>query len=108
MAVKFPCEMIGWVVLPAIRNELASYLVKEKNVSRKKVCEILDLTPAALSQYLKGKRGRRIKLTKKEIKKIHEMGNELIKTKKSRKKFVSHSCEICRLIRKKGLNNCCG
>ncbi|MFH1587958.1 MAG: XRE family transcriptional regulator [Candidatus Diapherotrites archaeon] len=107
MAVKFPCEMIGWIILPAIRKELVIYLVNEKNLPRKEVSEMLDLTPAALSQYLKGKRGKKIKLNKKEIKKIHEMGDELIKAK-SGKKFASHSCEICTLIRKKGLNNCCG
>ena len=55
MAVKFPCEIIGWTVLPSMRRELTIYLVKEKNFSRKKVCKVLDLTPSALSQYLSGK-----------------------------------------------------
>ena len=53
MAIKFPCEMIGWIVLPSIRRELTVYLIKEKKIPRKKVGETLDLTPAALSQYIK-------------------------------------------------------
>ncbi len=105
MAVKFPCEIIGWTVLPSMRRELTIYLVKEKNFSRKKVCKVLDLTPSALSQYLSGKRGKGTKLTKKQKQKIHEMGDYLIKGKKSTKKLIEKSCEICKAMR--GKNTVC-
>lgn len=97
--------MIGWIVLPSIRRELTVYLVKEKKIPRKKVCETLDLTPAALSQYVKGKRGKGIKLSKKEKQQIHEMGDYLFDGKKGKKDFISKSCEICKTMRKKGV--CC-
>ncbi len=105
MAVKFPCEMIGWIVLPSIRRELTVYLVKEKKIPRKKVCKVLDLTPAALTQYIQGKRGTGIKLNKKEKQQIHEMGDFLFDRKKNKKYFIKKSCEICKKIRKKGV--CC-
>ncbi|PIN98903.1 MAG: transcriptional regulator [Candidatus Diapherotrites archaeon CG10_big_fil_rev_8_21_14_0_10_31_34] len=105
MAVKFPCEMIGWIVLPSIRRELTVYLIKEKKIPRKKVCEVLDLTPAALTQYVQGKRGKGFKLSKKEKQLIHEMGDYLFEGKKSKKDFISRSCEICKTMRKKGV--CC-
>lgn len=105
MAVKFPCEMIGWIVLPSIRRELTVYLIKEKKISRKKVSEVLDLTPAALTQYVQGKRGKGIKLTKKEKQLIHEMGDYLFDRKKSKKDFIEKSCGICKIMRKKGV--CC-
>jgi len=108
MAVKFPCEIIGWTVLPSIRRELTIYLVKDKKLSRKKVCELLDLTPAALTQYVQGKRGKGIKLSKKEKEKIHEMGDFLLGRKKSPKKFMEKSCEICKVMRKKETSDCCG
>lgn len=100
MALKFPCEIIGWTVLPSIRRELVIYLVKEKNIERKKVCEMLDLTPPAITQYINGKRGKGIKLTKKQKQKIHEMGDKLSKGKKSKKRFILKSCEICKIMRK--------
>ncbi|MFH1664496.1 MAG: hypothetical protein ABH986_06890 [archaeon] len=106
MAARFPCEIIGWTILPSIRRELTLYLIKEKKMQRKKVCEMLDLTPAALSQYVKGKRGKGIKLTKEEKKKIHEMGDYLTARKQNKKNFVSQSCEICKVMRKKK-SGCC-
>ena len=106
MAVKFPCEMIGWIILPGIRRELTVYLLKEKKIPRKKVCEVLDLTPAAVSQYVKGKRGKGIRLNAEEKKQIHEMGDFLFDGKKSKKDFIEKSCKICMAMRKKGA--CCG
>ncbi|MBN2127795.1 MAG: transcriptional regulator [Candidatus Diapherotrites archaeon] len=106
MAVKFPCELVGWTILPAIRKELTFYLVKEKKIERKKVCEILGLTPAALSQYIKGKRASGVKLSNADKKRIHSLGDYLIKGKKiSEKNFISHSCEVCKKMKEKMI--CC-
>ncbi|MBU2100791.1 transcriptional regulator [Candidatus Micrarchaeota archaeon] len=105
MALKFPCEIIGWTVLPSIRRELTLYLVEEKKIERKKVCNILDLTPAALSQYLKGKRGKGVNLTRKQKEKIHKMADSLFKGKKSRKKFILKACEVCKIMRKGSVCN---
>ncbi len=57
MGITFPCEIISWRVLPAVRRELSKYLVEEKNTPRKAVAQKLGLTEAAVCQYLKRKRG---------------------------------------------------
>ncbi|PKK81706.1 MAG: transcriptional regulator [Thermoplasmata archaeon HGW-Thermoplasmata-2] len=55
--MKMPCELIVWYVLPSIRRDLAAAL-KKKGMSQKEIAEKLGVTPAAISQYAKAKRGR--------------------------------------------------
>jgi predicted transcriptional regulator len=82
------------------------YLINKKKLERKKVCDLIGLTPAAISQYIKGKRASGIKLSNADKKRIHALGDYLTEGKKiSEKNFVSHSCEICKKI--KGRISCC-
>src|SRR5665647_1652059 len=60
--MKIPCELIVWYVLPSIRRELARELVDKHNFSQAEVARRFGVTDAAISQYLKAKRG-----TSKEI-----------------------------------------
>ena len=55
--LKTPCEEIVWYVLPAIRAELTRALVLHYSMRHKDVAKMLDITDAAVSQYLSGKRG---------------------------------------------------
>lgn len=55
--MKMPCELIVWYVLPAIRRDLAAAL-KRKGMAQKEIAEKLGITPAAVSQYAKARRGR--------------------------------------------------
>ncbi len=52
-----PCNVLFWRILPAVRRELARILVEERGFSRRAAAKVLGVTPAALSQYLSGKRG---------------------------------------------------
>jgi predicted transcriptional regulator len=56
--MRAPCEERYRKILPFVRRELARVLVTEYHLSQKKVAEILGVTEAAVSQYLKGKRGK--------------------------------------------------
>lgn len=72
---KQPCEIIVNYVLPSIRAQLAKELVN-CDISQQEVAEIIGITPAAVSQYIKGKRGYAVKFdekTKEEIKKLANM-----------------------------------
>ncbi|MBD3259862.1 helix-turn-helix domain-containing protein [Candidatus Woesearchaeota archaeon] len=53
---KTPQEIEVWYVLPAVRRELAVQL-KRNGKSQKEIAELLGITNAAVSQYLKDKRG---------------------------------------------------
>ena len=51
-----PQEIEVRYVLPAIRKEFALVLSK-KGIKQKEIAKLLNITPAAVSQYLKDKRG---------------------------------------------------
>ena len=92
MGLTFPCEIISWHVLPAVRREIATYLVNEKKVTRKIVAKKLGLTEAAVCQYLKHKRGGSHKFNEHDIAKIKEMAEMLVQSEKGFDKM----CVICK------------
>ena len=54
---KHPLEIEFWFVLPAVRRELALRLYKNK-LKQRDIAKIVGMTEAAVSQYIKGNRGR--------------------------------------------------
>lgn len=56
---KHPLEIEYWHILPALRRELAMSL-KEKGLKQREIANILGITEAAVSQYVKGCRGKLI------------------------------------------------
>jgi uncharacterized protein len=57
--MEFPQEIEVWYIIPAVRRELARLLV-EKGLTQRQVAKKLDVTEAAVSQYLSNKRGTSI------------------------------------------------
>ena len=92
MRPKAPCEEIIWNVLPTIRKEIALIMVKEFKLSQREVAKRLNVTEAAVSQYLRKKRGK-LRLNKE--------------TKEAMYKFVKRNinkeiniCKLCKLAQK--------
>lgn len=56
VGIMLPCGEVHWKILPAVSRELASCLEKEK-VTRARIAEVIGTSPAAISQYMSGKRG---------------------------------------------------
>lgn len=54
--MEFPQEIETWYTLPAVRRELARLLV-EAGFTQRLVAKKLNVTEAAVSQYLSNKRG---------------------------------------------------
>ena len=52
-----PCESAAKYKVPAIKAKLAREL-KERGMSQKEIASLLNVTEAAISQYLSGKRAR--------------------------------------------------
>ena len=84
------CERAARTVLPAIRREAVRVLVS-MGKSRKEAARILGVTPAAVSQYLKGKRAK-VELTPEEKEEIARM----VKEGKE-----SELCELCKRVAKR-------
>lgn len=55
--MKIPCEVVVWYLLPTIRREVAKELVGTFGFTQSRVAKKFGVTDAAISQYLKNKRG---------------------------------------------------
>ena len=92
MGLTFPCEIISWHVLPAVRREIAKYLTDEKKYTRKIVAEKLGLTEAAICQYLKHKRGGNYKFNEPDLRKIRKMADLMMQSGKG----MDSMCVVCK------------
>ena len=96
-----PCEYIVWNGLPVIRKEIAESMINVYGLSQKETAEKLCISPAAVSQYLSGKRGR-AKVADKELskeinisaKRIIEQGDNIL---------ISETCRLCKIFISKKL-----
>lgn len=97
-AIETPQEVEVWYILPTIRKELAIELVKV-GLKQKEAAKKLNLTEAAVSQYLKDKRGKEIVLNKKIKGKISNAAKRLLN--KNSKCYVLREIQnICDYVRK--------
>lgn len=95
-----PCELIVWYVLPFIRRELAKELIEFHDFTQAKVARLFGVSDAAISQYMKEKRGMREELEGSEKydelkQKIKVAAEDLVK-----EDLVDDVCDLCRLIKK--------
>lgn len=114
-----PQEIEVWEILPAIRKEFAKELICEHKLSQKDAAKLLNITDAAVSQYLRSKRASNItfgEITLKEIKKstarivkegksimeemqkicrLPEVRQQICKLHKKQSKSIPEGCSIC-------------
>lgn len=103
--MKTPCEVVVWYVLPTIRREIAKELVETYHMKQADVGRIFGVTDAAISQYLKKKRGGSA-----FIENSSHYGEFLEEVKRSAKLIVEEKsdmsvemCRICSFIKTIGL-----
>ncbi len=96
--VKLPCQEVVWDLLPAIRAALAAALVR-KGHSQLQAARLLDTAPAAISQYLSGKRGYRIEFDDDIRAEIERAADELASGDDAN--VSARLCAICRSIRER-------
>ena len=96
--MKSPCELVIWYVLPSVRSELAKEMVK-LGLSQKEVASKLGISEAAISHYVKGKRGKKIILDREARNEIKKLAKEL-STSDANSSLIPKTCEICIKVRK--------
>ncbi|MDP2750253.1 MAG: helix-turn-helix domain-containing protein [Nanoarchaeota archaeon] len=94
-----PQEIEVWYVLPALRKEMVSAMVK-KGLKQKDIAKVMGITEASVSQYLSGKRGAELEIENKTIKTIEEKTNQLIKNPNDYIKILS---TLSKQLMKKGI-----
>ncbi len=96
--VKLPCQEVVWDLLPAIRAALAAALVR-KGHSQLEVARLLETAPAAISQYLSGKRGYRIEFDDDIRAELERAADEIASGETA--DVSVRLCAICRTIRER-------
>ena len=99
---KMPCEKAIWETIPMIRKGIACCMIHDFGLTQKEAAEMLNITPAAVSQYRCNKRADK-EITDPSIFKEIKISSELIINKDS--PFLQQ--EICRLSRLMNNKNKC-
>lgn len=105
--MKPPCIIVVRYVLPAIRVLIAKELVEKHGLSRVRAAEKMELTPAAITQYLKKVRGetavKMVESSDEAIKIISKVANSLATDEASVYDVLQNVCKTCQMMRSKGL-----
>lgn len=94
-------------VLPAIRMVVAQELIEKHGLRQVDVAAKMDITPAAIAQYRKRKRGASfinpITNSREATIILSELARALAKSEVTIGTVMSKICDACRVIRSEGL-----
>jgi predicted transcriptional regulator len=101
--MKPPCVVVVKHVLPGIRVLVMEELIKKYNMRKIDASEKMELTPAAITQYLKGRRGAtfvdQILQSEETMKGVSKLAETLARNDTSMESVFEQLCEICATIR---------
>jgi predicted transcriptional regulator len=100
--MKLPCETAVWYLLPVVKSELAKEL-SDRGMSQKKIAEVIDVTQAAVSQYISKKRGSKMKLTPPMKAEIRAFALKVINGKADTSDLQKLICAECECAKKAGV-----
>jgi hypothetical protein len=98
MKLKMPQEIEVWYIIPAIRRELAKVLIKNHNLNQKQVAELLGITEAAISQYVKSKRAKEVIFDRNVLKEVKNSANKIVKNNNL---VMNEMYRLCKLFKVK-------
>jgi hypothetical protein len=103
--MKIPCEVVVWYILPTIRREVAKELVSSHGMSQAEVARKFGVTDAAISQYLKKKRGDSSTIERSQkypdfIQAVKETAKGLAEGTTD---FEHEMCRLCCVVKKIGI-----
>lgn len=105
--MKPPCVLVVGSVLPAIRVLVAKRLIDGYNLRLVDAAKKMDVTPSAITQYVKGARGCRLPGRLKENEALKEavssIAEELVKDEVNMESVLKKICSACEAIRREGL-----
>lgn len=105
--MKIPCETVVWYIVPAIKSELAKEL-SNRRLPQKRIAEAIDVTQAAVSQYLSKKRGSSVELTPLMKREISRYADKVLNGTVGRDGMQKLICNVCTMAKKTGLIEKCG
>ncbi|MHC1756722.1 MAG: transcriptional regulator [Methanosarcina sp.] len=100
--MKTTCEIMVQKVLPAIRAELSRAMIFEHGCTQQDVADILELSRAAVSQYVSEKRGAEVDFSEETQNEIRKFASVLLNGGLSSQEKVRGMCSICCFVQKSG------
>ncbi|MCX6709987.1 MAG: transcriptional regulator [Candidatus Woesearchaeota archaeon] len=100
--MKIPCELIVWHVLPPVRRELAKSMVNDLGLTQRAAAANLGITEAAVSQYIKSKRGQYMKFSPEITSEIRKAARQISQSK-DEILVIEKICSLCHMIKSKGM-----
>ena len=102
--------MIGRSFLPIFRSYVAKELVEKYKFTQIEVAEKLGTTQAAISQYLRSKRGHGVLSQFEDILPLiksaaSNIAEEIASGRISQEKMALKFCELCLLVQKKKISS---
>lgn len=92
--MELPQELEVWYIIPTIRKELA-LAMKNNGLKQVEIAKMLDVTKAAITQYVSEKRGNEIKFDE-NIKKEIKNSSKRINNKTDALREIQHLIKITR------------
>lgn len=94
-------------ILPALRVSMAKELIDKYGMRKTEVAEKMDVTPAAITQYLNRSRGGvaygMVERSSKVMDLLSDLTRDLAEGKSSPDKLLAKLCMACRAARAEGL-----
>jgi len=100
------CEVIVTDVLPALRALITHELMNTHGLNQIEIAKKLGITQPAISQYIKGLRGRKVKVLAKNesvMRMIKELSEDIANDSIRPREICIRICEICKVVRKENL-----
>ena len=94
-----PCEVAAKSIIPSIRAAVAKLLVEEYGMPRYKAAKLLNMTPAAITNYLEGRRGARyldrILRDERLMRYVRRLSEMLARGAEDEEEYQILVCSIC-------------
>jgi uncharacterized protein len=100
--MKTTCEIMVQKVLPAIRAELSRTMIFDHGCTQQDVADILELSSAAVSQYVSEKRGAEVGFSEETQCEIRKFASVLLDKDLSSQEKAKSMCGICSFVQKSG------
>lgn len=105
--MKPPCMIVVRYVLPALRSAIMKDLIERHKMRKIEVSKKMGLTPAAITQYCKGKRGtafaEEISQSKEIMSIAADIAEMITRSETSTDELAKKLCTACSLIRSSGV-----
>ncbi len=103
MSLKPPCEISVKLILPAIRLLIAKNLIEKYGYTQTSAAKALGTTQAAISHYMRSKRGWKLSEKLMEIDDVRELLEKALEKIAESKRLDTDAidvCQICKITQK--------